>query len=105
MHKIEYGFAEDTVVIFVGIRQIQVQHRFGVAAECFEFRFGAAHQHRAMTVHPQVVVVWIYTDMDLNAFLNCTVKRIAVKVTAITSATGSAVYTPTVWLAISCGMT
>ena len=28
---------------------------------------------------------------DFNAFLNCTVKRIAVKVTAITSATGSAV--------------
>ena len=28
---------------------------------------------------------------DFNAFLNCTAKRIAVKVTAITSATGSAV--------------
>ena len=28
---------------------------------------------------------------DFSAFLNCTVKRIAVKVTAITSATGSAV--------------
>ena len=28
---------------------------------------------------------------DFNAFLNCTVKRIAVKVTAIISATGSAV--------------
>ena len=41
---------------------------------------------------------------DFNAFLNCTVKRIAVKVTAITSATGSAVYTPIVLSAISLGI-
>ena len=47
----------------------------------------------------------LYSSILFSAFRNWKVNRIAVKVTAITSAIGSAIYTPRVGSLTNCGTT